>query len=161
MDQVQSHTNDRSVALCMKASKITARMLAKTMQAFLKKAKKMSCQKHGKQSIKSLTKQGASIENITISGDNIGSFRKVARKYNVDFALKKDNSTDPPNWLVFFKAKDGKAISAAFNEFSKDVLKDKIPLPSIESELKRFKEVAQGITPTPPAKARGKEEMEL
>ena len=160
MDQVQSHTNDRSIALSVKASKMTARTLAKVMQAFLRKVGKPPIN-HGKQSLKSLARQGASIENIAISGDNIGSFRKVARKYNIDFALKKDSSTDPPNWLVFFKAKDGKAISAAFDEFSKGVLKEKTPMPPIETEMARFKEMARGIEPTPPIKVRGKDGPEL
>ena len=33
------HINDRSVALCVKGAKLTGRMLAQAMQAFLKKLK--------------------------------------------------------------------------------------------------------------------------
>lgn len=160
IDQIQSHANDRSVALSVKTAKITSRLLAQTMQAFLKRVKKPA-PKHGRQSLKSLTKQGASIDSVPISDDNIGSFKKVARKYNIDFSLKKDKSTDPPNWIVFFKAKDGKAIGAAFNEFSKNVLKEKAPGPSIEKELERFKNIAKGIEPPAPGKARDKGELEL
>ena len=158
IDQIQSHTNDRSVALSIKASKITARLLAKAMQAFFKKARSPS-EKHGKQSIKSLTKNGASLENVEISGDNIGSFKKTARKYNIDFALKKDKSTEPPSWTVFFKAKDSKSIEMAFKEFSSEVLKSK-DKPSASAELARFKEIASGVAPAI-VKPKDKGEFEL
>ena len=35
----------------------------------------------------------------------------MAKKYDIDYALKKDPTTDPPHYYVFFKAKD--IISAA------------------------------------------------
>jgi hypothetical protein len=86
------------------------------MKEFLKKAREPTPPKHGKQSVKSLTKQGASLTNIKISGENIGDFKKTARKYNVDFALKRDVAGTPPKWLVFFKAKDIDALTVIFYE---------------------------------------------
>ena len=41
----------------------------------------------------------------------------VARKYNVDFAVKKDKTTEPPKYLVFFKGRDADAVAQAFKEF--------------------------------------------
>jgi hypothetical protein len=60
---LQEQVNDKTVALSVKATKITGRLLAQAMQAFLKKAREPTF-KHGKQSVKSLTKQGASLTNI-------------------------------------------------------------------------------------------------
>ena len=81
IDQVQSHANDRCVAIGIKATKVTARLLAQAMQAFIKKSGKTTV-KHGQQSLKSLTKSGASIENVEIPSDSdINSFKKTARKY--------------------------------------------------------------------------------
>jgi hypothetical protein len=136
------------------------RYMSENSEAFLKKVKN-SAATHGKQSLQSLTKQGASIESIPISGDNIGSFRKTARKYNVDFALKKDSSTDPPNWICFFKSKDGKALDCAFKEFSRDVLKEKSPKPSIDKALEKAKDIARELTPPIPVIKKSKEELEL
>ena len=125
------------------------------MQAFLKKAGKTTG-KHGQQSLKSLTKSGASIENVEIPPDSdINSFKKTARKYNIDFSLKKDSSTDPPNWIVFFKSKDAKSMDAAFKEFSKGVLSGKANAVPIAQEIERFKDIARGVTP--PAHAVGKD----
>ena len=121
---MQDQINERSVALSIKAAKLTGRILAKAIQAFLKKAQEPHVT-HGKQSVKSLTQQGASLTNVEITGENIGSFKKTARKYNIDFALKRDDSQTPPKWLVFFKAKDSDALMAALKEFSKKNVKVK------------------------------------
>jgi len=99
----------------------------------------------GNQSIESLTKKGAALESVEISGDNIGSFEKVARKYNIGFALQKDTSVNPPNWIVFFKAQDSKAFDSAFKEYSREILKHKTPKPSMLKKLDKFKEIAASV----------------
>jgi len=156
---VQEEVNDKSVALAVKGVKLTGRMLAKAMQAFLRRTgastKIKAC---GKQSVKSLTKQGASLTNIEISGDNIGDFKRIARKYNVAFALKRDNSETPPKWLVFFKAKDADALTAAFKEYSKVTLKVK-EKPNFLAKINRFKQKAKELAT--PVKHRTKGEHEL
>ena len=155
---MHEHVNERAVALAVKAAKLTGRLLAKAMQDFLKKAREPTFT-HGKQSVKSLTKQGASLTNIEISGDNIGSFSRIARKYNVDFALKRDDSGSPPKWIVFFKAKDADALTAAFNEYGKIQLKQKTRKPSMLAELDKAKELVGQIAP--PVKNRSKGGHEL
>ena len=180
IDQVQSHTNERSVAISVKAAKLTARVLAQAMQAFLKKSGKPT-QKQGKQSVKSLRKSGADVEDVTIPPDSdLSSFKKVAREFNIDYALQKDKSTDPPNWIVYFKSKDSKNMDLAFKKFSKSVL-NKTPITPIAKEMERFKDIAKGVTPAahavgkavgsvgksagitpiPPAKGKSKGDIEL
>ena len=154
---VQEYVDDKTVALSVKATKITGRLLAKAMEAFLRKARASPKAKVGKQSIKSLTKQGASLTNIEINGDNIGDFKRVARKYNVDFALKKDSSETPPKWMVFFKAKDADALTAAFKEYSKATLKVK-EKPNFLAKIALFKQKAKDLAA--PAKHRSKGEIE-
>jgi hypothetical protein len=156
---VQEQINEKSVALYIKASKLTGRVLAQAMRAFLKKACEPSV-RHGHQSVKSLTKQGASLTNIEISGENVGGFKKTARKYSVDFALKRDDSETPPKWLVFFKAKDADALTAAFKEYSKLTLKQqKSREPSLLSVLQKAKELVGQIAS--PVKTRQHGEREL
>jgi len=155
---LQEQVNEKTVALSVKAARITGRLLAQAMRAFLKKAREPTMS-HGKQSVKSLAKQGASLSNIEISGDNIGSFSRIARKYNVDFALKRDDAKMPPKWLVFFKAKDADALTAAFNEYSKIQLKYKERKPSLLASLEKAKELAKQIAA--PVKNRGKGGHEL
>lgn len=86
--------NDKCVALSMRGATMTSRVLAKAMQGFIKtcgKRGKNLPAKHGELSLKSLSKQGAALTDIEISGDNIGTFKKIARRYNIDFALKRIN----------------------------------------------------------------------
>ena len=138
--------NDKCVALSMRGSKVTGRMLAKAMMATLRFGGKMGRKlttSHGEQSLKSLSKKGAALTDIEISGDNIGTFRKVARKYNIDFALKKDSSQDPPRWVVFFEAKNDKAMQSAFNEYAKATLKQKSKKGSMLDKLDKNKELAR------------------
>ena len=66
---------------------------------------------------------------------NIKSFERVARKYNVDFAVKKDKTMEPPKYLVFFKGKDADVIAQAFKEFVK-VNEKKQQRPSLRQKLK-------------------------
>jgi hypothetical protein len=157
---LQEQINERSVALYIKAGKITGRILAQAMQSFLKTTRASPKAKSGNQSVKSLTKQGASLSNIEISGDNIGDFKKTARKYNVDFALKRDDSEMPTKWLVFFKAKDADALTAAFNEYSKIKLKrQKSHEPPLLTVLQKAKELVGQIVS--PIKTRQHGEREL
>ena len=136
--------NDKSVALCIRGAKLTGRMLAQAMQSFLKKARNPSY-KHGLQSLKSLAKHGSSLADIDISGDNIGTFKRTARKYNVDFALKRDDLATPPKWVVFFKAKDDVALRSAFNEYAKITLKQKARKASMLAKLTKFKAIAKSV----------------
>ena len=136
--------NDKTVALSIKGGKMTARILAQAMRAFLKKAREPT-HRHGKQSLKSLAKQGASLADMEIPGE-IGAFKRIARKYNIDFAVKRNDAVEPPNYIVFFKAKDDKAIESAFNEYSKIPYKVK-EKPSMLKRLEKFKELAKSIIP--------------
>ena len=43
----------------------------------------------------------------------------MAKKYNVDFAVKKDRTVEPPKYMVFIKGKDADVITQAFKEFVK------------------------------------------
>jgi hypothetical protein len=153
--------NDKAVALAVKGAKITGRMLAQAMQAFLKRTKESNPnQKHGKQSVRSLTRQGASLSNIEITNSNIGSFKRIARKYNVDFALKRDDSGTPPKWLVFFKARDADALTAAFKEYSRITLKVKgREKPDFLAKIDKFRQKAKEIAA--PARHRAKGDIEL
>ena len=74
---------------------------------------------------------------------NIKAFESTAKKYGIDFALKKDATESPPRYLVFFKGRDADVLTAAFKEFSaKKLTQEKKP--SIRKLLSTLKEAAQG-----------------
>ena len=123
---MQEEVENKSVAISIKATKLTANVLkAALLKALAEMEKKQKNPKvyKGKQSVKHLVRQGAGVSNIEITDGNIKSFEKVARKYGIDFALKKDASTQPPRYLVFFKSKDADALTAKLQEVVKDMAK--------------------------------------
>ena len=82
----------------------------------------------GKQTIQQLIGQDQGVTNIDISKTDLRGFEKYARKYRVDYAITMDKSVIPPKYLVFFKARDADAMTAAFNAYSAEILaKDKRP----------------------------------
>ncbi len=114
---MQDEINEKVVALSVKGAKLTAEMLQKAIKAMLAQAKKQQeKQPHGKQTLKQLAKQNAGLSNIEITEGNIKAFEQTAKKYGIDFALKKDSTETPPSYLVFFKGRDADALTAAFKE---------------------------------------------
>ena len=123
---MQEELEQKSVAISIKAGKLTANLLKKAVEkalAEMEKSQKNPKIYKGKQSVKHLVRQGAGVSNIEITDGNIKSFERVARKYGVDFALKKDTTSQPPRYLVFFKSRDADALTAAFAEYSGKVVK--------------------------------------
>lgn len=60
----------------------------------------------------------------------------------VDFAVKKDRSCDPPKYLIFFKARDADALTAAFTEYTQKKVR-KAERPSVLEKLNHFKEMVK------------------
>jgi len=132
----------------IKSGKLTAKCLANAMKLFLdcnKKAyKKLTAPENyagkGKQTVKQLVGQGQGVTNIEISDKNIKDFESIARKYGVDFAVKKDSTEQPPKWLIFFKGRDTDAISAAFKEYSAKHMSKSAEKPSLLGMLRDLME---------------------
>ena len=142
---MQDEVNEKTIALYIKTGKLTAQTLQKAMKAILSKGKKQLAKPpQGKQSLKQLMKQNAGVSNIEITDGNIKSFERVARKYGVDFALKKDTTSQPPRYLVFFKSRDADALTAAFAEYSGKVVKRQSQeKPSVRRQLTQLQEVVR------------------
>ena len=111
---MQEEVTGKAVALIIDGAKMSEQVLEKTLQKFLAAQKNKSPKMYrGKQTLKQLAGQNAGLANIEISDKNIKAFTHVAKKYHVDFALKKDTTAEQPRYLVFFKSRDADAITAA------------------------------------------------
>ena len=142
---MQDEINEKTIALYIKTGKLTAQTLQKAVKLLLAQMKKQTGKApHGKQTLKQLMKQNTGVSNIEITEGNIKAFESTAKKYGIDFALKKDTTESPPRYLVFFKGRDADALTAAFKEFSaKKLSREKKP--SIRKLLSTFKEKAAGL----------------
>jgi hypothetical protein len=157
---MQEEVENRSVALVISGTKLTARTLKSAILKYLawrknKKVKEPAIPR-GKQSVKNLAKQDQGLSNIEVTDKNIKSFERVAKKYGVDFAIKKDKSVSPPKYLVFFKGRDADAITSAFTEFTAKTMK-KAERPSVLAQLKKFTELVKN-TITDRVKSKSKEQ---
>ena len=148
---MQDEVNEKTVSLCIRCGKVTANLLKEAMKKALVKMEqekqKLKGQKQpkqdkedktykGKQSMDKLMKQNVQLSNIEITDGNIKSFERVAKKYSIDFSLKKDVNADPPRYYVFFKARDADVMTAAFKEYTGQSLnKDKKP--SVRKKLQQ------------------------
>lgn len=148
---MQDEVNEKTVSLCIRCGKVTANLLKAAMKKALTKMEqekqKLKGQKQpkqdkedktykGKQSMDKLMKQNVQLSNIEITDGNIKSFERVAKKYSIDFSLKKDVNADPPRYYVFFKARDADVMTAAFKEYTGQSLnKDKKP--SVRKKLQQ------------------------
>ena len=148
---MQEEVNQKTINICITAGRITANVLKAALRKYLKEREKYKNRKvqkkdvaknekirvkardkaekkleakkpKGKQTIKQLMDQGAQLTNIPITDDNIKSFDRIARKYGIDYSLKKDSSEDPPKYFIFFKAKDGKVMNSAFSEYTRNMI---------------------------------------
>ena len=97
---MQEEVENRSVTLAISATKLSARVLksaiAKLLAEWQKSRDAPAKLPHGKQTVKELVGQNQGVSNIEVTDGNIKAFERVARKYGVDYAVKKDSSVSPP-----------------------------------------------------------------
>ena len=160
---MQEEVNQKVISLSIQGVKITASVLKAALRKFLEmdnrrkqkatqvkmaektgraqekgREKARKDRPHGKQTIKQLNAQGVQLSNLKITDENIKSFDRVARKYGIDYSLKKEVGADPPKYLVFFKAKDVDVMTAAFREYAGVELKKKqVKKPSVRKKLQK------------------------
>ena len=124
MNALQEEITQKTLALCVEASKMTAQLLQQAIK---------------KVTLRQLMKHNTGVSNIEITDQNIRAFSSTAKKYGLDFALKKDTSGEHTRYLVFFKGRDADVITAAFREFSaKNLSREKAP--SIRHKLEKAQE---------------------
>lgn len=159
---MQEEVENRTVNLAISTTKLSGRTIINAFRLWRShhntvKAKKAVEQAqedttpHGKQSIQELIGQNQGVSSIDIQNTNIRDFEKIANKYGVDYAITRDKTVTPPKYMVFFKARDADALTAAFAEYSNQRLKAK-DKPSVLKQLGKLKELVASI----PSKVRNK-----
>ena len=119
---MQEEVEQRVVTLAINCAKLTEQELKKALVKLLQhwKAHRQKGP-HGKMTVKQLAAQNRGMQSVEVTDQNIGSFKKIARKYGIDFAPYKARGQD--RYLVFFKAQDADAMTAAFKEYTAKTVK--------------------------------------
>ena len=140
---MQEEVENRTLTLIVSGTKFTGRLFKAAISKYMahRREKKLEKQRgrdspvtpKGKQTVKQLIGQNQGVSNIEINDPSIRDFERIARKYGVDYAVKKDRSSSPPKYLIFFKARDADALTAAFTEYTGKKVKkaEKTERPSV------------------------------
>ena len=139
---MQEEVDQKTIALAVKTDKLTAQVLQAAIRKYLAARQKGTGKaRHGQQSLRQLKKDGSALSNIEITDANIGLFKPCAKKYDIDFTLRKDRTTHPPRYIVIFKSKQADNLEQAFREFTAKPL-SKEQRPSIRKVLTAAKQKA-------------------
>ena len=150
---MQEEVENRTLTLIVSGTKFTGRLFKAAISKYMahRREKKLEKQRgrdspvtpKGKQTVKQLIGQNQGVSNIEINDPSIKDFERIARKYGVDYAVKKDRSASPSKYLIFFKARDADALTAAFSEYTQKKVKkaDRSERPSVLAKLAQFKEL--------------------
>lgn len=150
---MQEEVENRTLTLVVSGTKFTGRLFKAAISKYMAHHREKKLEKHrsrdspvtpkGKQTVKQLIGQNQGVSNIEINDPSIRDFERIARKYGVDYAVKKDRSASPPKYLIFFKARDADALTAAFSEYTQKKVKkaDRSERPSVLAKLAQFKEL--------------------
>ena len=150
---MQEEVENRTLTLIVSGTKFTGRLFKAAISKYMahRREKKLEKQRSrdspvtpkGKQTVKQLIGQNQGVSNIEINDPSIRDFERIARKYGVDYAVKKDRSASPPKYLIFFKARDADALTAVFSEYTQKKVKkaDRSERPSVLEKLAQFKEL--------------------
>lgn len=112
-EEVDREIANKSVNIAIKMLKPELDQLMKglreAVQAPVKAAGKAAVNKihptTGKQSVKTLIRQGQGVSSIPLADEGLKDFQKIAKKYGVDFAVVKDKEASPPVYTVFSRRK--------------------------------------------------------
>ena len=149
---MQEEVVNKTLTLIVNGGKFTGRLLKAAISKYMAHLKEAKVEKRrkretpvvhrGKQTVKQLTRQNQGVSNIDIQDKEIRQFERIARKYGVDYAVKKDRSTSPPKYMIFFKGRDADAITAAFQEYMGRKLRRETR-PSVLERLEQYKDMAR------------------
>lgn len=153
--KLQEEVEQKTFNIVVSTTKLTARTILNAGRTALQQyqSKLLADKSSGKQSVRMLLRQNRGVSSVEISKTGIRGFERYAKKYGIDYAIRKDTSEVPPRYLVFFKAPDAEAFQAAFKEYSASLL-SKSKRPSVLAKLHELVQAAAEL----PGKVRRKQE---
>ena len=122
---MQEEVENRTLTLVVSGTKFTGRLFKAAISKYMAHRRE-----------KKLEKQRSRDSPVTPKG-------KQTVKQLMDYAVKKDRSTSPPKYLIFFKGRDADALTAAFSEYTQKKVKkaDRSERPPVLEKLAQFKEL--------------------
>ena len=140
---LHEEVSKESMQLGAKIGKLTAEEIRKAIDKLLAELKARTQHTtptvaHGKQSLKALSAQNAGLSSIELNNPHLRQLNREMKRCGIDFAPVK---TGKGEYLLFFKGRDADAMTHAFNEYTKKIVKQ-AEKPSLRKMLAAFKEKA-------------------
>ena len=141
---IQEEMNQKIVTFIFRTGQLTWRELEKAFAKYMASTKnpKKDTTQRGKITYKKLMEQNAGATSIEVDKSGIKDFNHIARKYHIDYAVKKDPTMDPPKYMVFFKGRDQDSMTMAFKQYVA-YAKKKNERPSFRQKLEKFKKLSK------------------
>lgn len=164
---MQEEIENRTVSFAVSSARLSARALLDGMRLAVRlkgnAGKELpgvpDARVRGKQTVAELIGQGQGASTIDIGKTELKGFERVARKYGIDYAVRKDRSSGKTGYLFFFKAKDTDALQAAYKEYAAEAMKKTDRRTRIGRLPEKAREAVRAAAPRGKIKHRTKERI--
>ena len=99
---MQEEIEQKTFNIMISTTKLSARTVLRAVKAALRLYQSKASQ--GKQSVRTLLRQNRGVSSVEISKTGIRGLERYAKKYGIDYAIRKDTSEVPPRYLFFFQS---------------------------------------------------------
>ena len=154
------------MAFIIQTGKMTGKVFLQAIQKYLAldpqrrqlnaRDKALHPEYKGRMTIREMMKERSGLTNIEIHDENIHDFERIARRYGIEYAIKKERDKNPPHYLVFFRGRDTDILQTAFSEFVKKRLKVQ-ERPSLREKLQKLKQLHKDSAAKVPERVQRKE----
>ena len=122
---MQEEVEGKAITLILSGARLTGNVLRQAVGKFLRSQegkgmifKRAGQLKTGRQSIRSLRRHGEGLTDIDVNDKTMRGFKRIARKYGIEYSIKKVTGAEKPTYHVYFKAKDKDLMTKAMEEFA-------------------------------------------
>lgn len=147
-EEISKESAEKTVRIAVRVSQLSLKLFLRALKISVGKSSEALGEKlhptKGKQSVKTLIRQGQGVSSIPLAEKGLKDFNKIAGKYGVDFAVVKDSKSEPAVYTIFFKAKDMDVITRILQDYSAKQVKQP-DRKSVLAKLKKFQDIVAAI----------------
>ena len=147
-EEISKESAEKTVRIAVRVSQPSLKLFLLALKISVGKSSEALGEKlhptKGKQSVKTLIRQGQGVSSIPLAEKGLKDFNKIAGKYGVDFAVVKDSKSEPAVYTIFFKAKDMDVITRILQDYSAKQVKQP-DRKSVLAKLKKFQDIVAAI----------------
>ncbi len=137
---MQEEVENRTLTLLVGCTRFTGRTMMRAIERYLahrRAAENDPVVRKGRQSVRALIQQGQPLAQEEMRDPDLRQFDRLARKYGVQYAVQKVEGLSPPQYRIFFQARDAGALTAVFQAYTNQKVRQ-ASKPSVLEKLKKI-----------------------